>query len=193
MQTTDLPKYTLLARCAQAFLSRVDTDSDGQIIDACTKLFRQDNAMEYITNLERKAADGLNAEDVLLLTHGNGSDAEGESECGLRSLSFPLLTNIEALLMDDKVDKAIDIAVKMEHCSLIQEIDQYKAWSLAVNYLFQTGHLFLDGYPLRRPEYMENRQLILEKSMTGKGNTDIFVIVLCIYMNFLNERGFAQW
>ena len=167
VKTTDLSEYNLLARCAQVFLRRADTDSVHHVVDACTKLFRNESPTEYIANLEKL---GSNGEDAVIRSNGGEEKRETAAAEEMPSAwGFPLLINIQSLLLDDRVEEVIDIAARMERCSSFSEDDQFQAWNLVVEYLLQTGHIFLDGFPLHRPEYLKSRKLILEQSMSGSG------------------------
>lgn len=177
--TTGLPRYTLLARFAQIFLGRLDRDNTDDIVHACTRILQQASPMEYIASLDRENWRALSkGENVRLFTNGNWIAAEKCNQGdGSITLGFPLLTHIDALLVEDNAEQAINIAVRMEHCLVLSEDNQLQAWTRVVNYLFQTGHIFLDGFPVCRPEYLANRRFILEMIMTRSGPLGLTVFI----------------
>jgi len=164
---TDLPRYTFLARCANIFLGRLDTESTDDVVDACSQLLQKESPTEYLRQLSIARKSLLaNKTNLPLLTNGK-SNGELSGDNQLRSLGYPVLIHIDALLVSGVVDRAIDIAVKMEECLSLSERDQAEAWSKIFHYLAQTGQVFLDGFPLNRDDYLMNRKIIIEKIVSA--------------------------
>jgi len=187
------------------YLDAIDeTTSWDTTLQACFKLFQKQSVVEYLRQVEENAPppptpprfpNKTKTSRTLRLTNGNHStgttnvvhDAAASkynkvtttssSREEFLALSFPVLVHIDVLLAHDSVEQAIDIAVRMERCSMLSQEDQRRAWAKIFQCLVQTGRVFLDGFPLHRPEYLSNRKIILEKIIpqTGPVGMNIFV------------------
>ena len=178
---TDLPRYALLARCAEIFLSRLDVDDNDteEVTNACLQLLKKQSPVAYLKQLEEAAtmSRSANKSDTTaldLLTNDNGAtkrlanstnndEKQDLKRDALQSLAYPVLVHMDVFLASDRVEQAIDIAVKMESCVLLSEHDQSQAWTKIFHFLIQKGQIFLDGFSLHEEDYQAKRKIILLK------------------------------
>ena len=189
---TNLPKHALLARCAEIFLSRLDVEDPLDVAEACSQLRKKHSPMTYLNQLQEAATlvhskNNINkAAKVLTEAQGNSANSNVSYRDGLLSVAYPVLTSMDVLLAVDHVDAAIDIATKMEACTLLSEHDQSRAWTKIFHYLVQTGRVFLDGFSLHEADYMAKRNIIL-LNIVGKSERTGVDAFLDGYLSILKQ------
>ncbi|CAB9514608.1 expressed unknown protein [Seminavis robusta] len=190
---TALPSFTLFAACADKVLGRLDFDEHSRVAASSTKLMRREAAAHYLSKLKAARPDPEKpGESRLSLTASNNAtneDSQTQSHReALLSNEFPLLVYIDTLLVNDRVEDAIDIVSDMELCprSVLTENGVVDAWCKVFEFLVVSGVAFLDGVPGGRPEYTNNRKILLEKLVGAVGHVG-WNYILDAYLEILNE------